>query len=122
MLDAGDMFGQRNRNEKMQTEFLCDVTGSLGYDAIGLGERELNYGLPYFRRMIAEYELPYTNANVRDPETGELILPEYLIVERAGIRIGICSVMDPSYKFIAWSGDDVVFDVADPGARPPGVG
>ena len=98
----------------MQTEFLCDVTSSLGYDAIGLGEKELNYGLPYFRRMIEQFGLPYTNANVRDPETGKLILPEYLIVERAGIRFGICSVLDPGQKFIAWSGDDVVLDVADP--------
>jgi len=114
MVDAGDLFGRRNRNDKLQTEFLCEVTGSLGYDAIGLGERELNFGLPYFRRMIEQFGLPYTNANVSDPATGNLILPEYLIVERAGIRFGICSVMDPSHKFIAWSGDDVLLDVADP--------
>ena len=34
--------------------------------------------------MIDKHDLPFINANVRDAETGELILPEYKIVERSG--------------------------------------
>jgi hypothetical protein len=66
--------------------------------------------------MSEKFGLPFTSANVRDPETGALILPEYLVFERAGIRFGICSVTDPSYKFITLSGDDAAFDVDDPTA------
>ena len=48
------MFGQRNKNEKHQTTFLCEVTADFGVDAIGLGERDLNYGLDYFLHEIME--------------------------------------------------------------------
>jgi len=114
LVDAGGLFGRRNREEKMQTEFLCEVTGSLGYDAIGLGEKDLNYGLPFLRKMMENYDLPFTSANVRDPGTGELILPEYLIVERRDVRFGIASVMDPQQKIITMTSRDADFEVADP--------
>jgi len=42
LVDAGDLFGPRNKNEQFQSTFLAEMTGELGYDAIGLGERDLN--------------------------------------------------------------------------------
>jgi len=113
MLDGGDLFGNRSRNDQHQTTFLCEVTGDLGYDAIGLGERDLNYGLAYLREMIAKYELPFTSANVRDT-TGTLLLPEYLVVERGGIRFGIVSVLDPAMRIVTMNGEDGLYAVADP--------
>jgi 2',3'-cyclic-nucleotide 2'-phosphodiesterase (5'-nucleotidase family) len=114
ILDGGDLFGNRNKNEKHQTEFLAAMTGELGYDAIGLGERDLNYGLPFLREMIEKHDLPFTNANVRDGKTGELILPEYLVVERSGIKYGIVSVLDPNQRIITMTTDEPVFEVGDP--------
>jgi cytochrome c554/c'-like protein len=113
MIDAGDMFGQRTRVEREQTRFLCEVHSEFGYDAIGLGERDLNYGVEYLREMIDQYGLPFTNANVRD-SSGELVLPEYLMIERAGLKIGICSVLDPQQRIITMSAKDEEFTVADP--------
>lgn len=113
LLDGGDLFGSRSRNEQHQTEFLCQVTGDFGYDAIGLGEYDLNYGLAFLREMIGKYELPFTSANVRDT-TGTLILPEYLVVERGGIRFGIVSVLDPALRIVTLTGEEGAFTVADP--------
>ena len=114
LVDAGDLFGARNRNERFQSAFLAKVTGEMGYDAIGLGERDLNYGLPFLKEMIEKHGLPFTNANVRDAETGELILPEYMIVERSGIKYGIVSVMDPVHKIITMTAAEDAFQVDDP--------
>lgn len=114
MVDAGDLFGRRSKDERHQTEFLCRITGDLGYDGIGLGERDLNYGLPFLREMIERFDLPFTNANVRDAETGELILPEYLVVDRNGIKYGLVSVLDPSMKIISMTTRDAQYTVADP--------
>jgi len=114
MVDAGDLFGRRSKDERHQTEFLCKMTGDLGYDGIGLGERDLNYGLAFLQEMIEKYDLPFTNANVRDAKTGELILPEYLIVERNGIKYGLISVVDPALKIITMTADEADFTVADP--------
>jgi len=90
------------------------MTGEMGYDAIGLGERDLNYGLPFLKEMMETHNLPFINANVRDAGTGELILPEYTIVERNGIRYGIVSVLDPRHKIITMTADDANFQVDDP--------
>jgi 2',3'-cyclic-nucleotide 2'-phosphodiesterase (5'-nucleotidase family) len=114
MVDAGDLFGRRTQDEKHQTEFLCRMTGDLGYDGIGLGERDLNYGLSFLREMIEKYDLPFTNANVKEAATGELILPEYLVVERNGIRYGLVSVLDPGMKIITMTGNEADFVVEDP--------
>jgi hypothetical protein len=114
VLDAGDLFGTRTKKDMLQTEFLLEQTQSFGYDAIGLGERELNYGHDFFMDAIKKYRLPYTNANVRDQATGELLLPEYLIVERSGLKFGICSVMDPSQRIISMSATDHEYEIADP--------
>ena len=113
MLDAGDMFGRRTKMEQEQTRFLCEVHGEFGFDAIGLGEWDLNYGLDFLREMIETHHLPFTNANVRD-ETGNLILPEYLMVEKAGIKFGICSVFDPDQKITTMSAHKDSFIVDEP--------
>jgi len=114
MIDAGDLFGRRSRIDREQTRFVCEVTSEFGYDAIGLGEADLNYGLDYLREMIDTYHLPFTSANVRLPDDGELLLPEYLLVERGGVTFGICSVMDPSYQIMTMSAKDETYQVDDP--------
>ncbi len=114
MLDGGDLFGRRNKNDQHQTHFLCEVTGDFGYDGIGLGEADLNYGLDFLREMIEKYDLPFTNANVVDRNTGELILPEYLIVEKNGIKFGLVSILAPRHKIITMTETDSGLDIKDP--------
>jgi hypothetical protein len=114
VLDAGDLFGNRTNRDMEQTAFLAEQTARLGYDAIGLGERDLNYGFAFLQRMIDEHGLPFTSANVRDAETGALLLPEYLVVERGGLRFGICSLLDPAQQIVSMADRDMEYEVADP--------
>lgn len=114
MLDGGDLFGKRNKNDQHQTKFLCEVTGDFGYDGIGLGEADLNYGLPFLREMMEKHHLPFTNANVVDGKTGELILPEYLVVEKNGIKFGLVSVLAQKHKIITMTETDPGLEIKDP--------
>jgi 2',3'-cyclic-nucleotide 2'-phosphodiesterase (5'-nucleotidase family) len=116
MVDAGDVLGggRRDKMDKEQSRFLCEVFGSFGFDAIGLGEMDLTYGLGFLREMIESYKLPFTNANCRLKKTGDLILPPYLVVEKAGIRFGIISVLDPERKIMTVTSKDDEFLVEDP--------
>ncbi len=114
VLDAGDVMGTRNKKEKSQTDFLLEQTGTFAYDAIGLGERDLNFGYAYLQEAMEKYGLPFTNANVRFADSGELILPEFIIAERAGIRFGICSIMDPGQKIISMAANEREYTVGDP--------
>ncbi|MBU0743134.1 hypothetical protein KKG45_13345 [bacterium] len=114
MIDAGDLFGRRARIDREQTRFLCELTSEFGCDAIGLGETDLNYGIGFLREMIDTYQLPFTSANVRLPDDGELILPEYLLIERGGVTFGVCSVLDPEQQIMTMSAKEEVYQVDDP--------
>lgn len=115
-VDAGDVFGPRNQNEREQTRFLCEVLGTFGLDGIGLGEQDLNYGADFLREMMTKHSLPFVSANVRDAKTGELLLPPYRIVERGGIKFGITSVLDPAEQIMTLTGGEGQFKVDDPAA------
>lgn len=106
--------GQRTRLDREQSAFLAQVMASFGYDAIGLGEKDLNYGLAFLKELIDKYGLPYTSANVRDAESGGLILPEYLVVEKAGLRFGIVSVLAPHLKIVSMTPREEEYTVDDP--------
>lgn len=114
VVDGGDLFGPRNLNDRHQTEFLCQVLGEMGVDAVGLGEQDLNYGLQFLREVIQKHNLPFTNANVQQASTGKLILPESLIIERGGITFGVISVLDPDQKIVSMTGDDADYRILDP--------
>lgn len=114
ILEGGDLFGQRNRKDQQATEFLCEQTVALGVDAVGFGESDLNYGLPFLRQMMDKYKMPFTCANVRDGKKGELILPEFRVVTKNGIRFGIVSVLDPSQKIISMNPDEGEYRIDDP--------
>lgn len=114
LIEGGDLFGKRGEKGKQDTEFLCEQTAAFGTDAIGLGEMDLNYGLAFLRQMIATYELPFTSANVRDAKSGQLLLPEYLVVEKNGIKFGIVSVLDPEKKIVTMNAEEPEFRVDDP--------
>jgi len=106
--------GKRTMVEREQTRFLCAVSGELGYDAIGLGEKDLNYGLGFLREMIDAYGLPYTSANAFDGESGDSLLPRYLLVEKGGVMFGVASVISPDFKIISMSARDDAIRIDDP--------
>jgi Cytochrome c554 and c-prime len=101
LLDAGNLFGNRNETEKKQTEFLARETAALGYEVFGVGERDLNFGLEFLRDIEKQYGFVFTNANLRSGESNELVFPPYLVREQAGLKIGIISVLSPSFRVVS---------------------
>lgn len=72
---------------------------SLGYDAIGLGNHDFNYGLDFLRAVIADARFPVVASNAL-PRDGRPLAPRWLRIDRdvqdeAGrthrLRIGIVS-------------------------------
>lgn len=113
VIDGGDLMGRRNKNERFQSKFLCEMTGNMGLDAIGVGEGDFNYGLHFLKDMIKKHDLPYTSANIFDVDTGELVFPEYIVVERNGVKFGLVSVLAPNLKIISMSNVEPEVEVKD---------
>jgi hypothetical protein len=90
------------------------MMGYLEYDAIGVGEMDLNYGLAVLMEDAKTYGLKMTSANLT--AKGDLAdriqtdhagtaqalhgtaFPPYRVVERDGVRVGFVSLLSPSTR------------------------
>ena len=105
VLDGGDLFGVRTEADRAQTDFLCEHTDKLGYGLFGLGEWDLNYGMDYLREKEKRHGFKFLCANLRGTANGPLLFPAWDVVQVAGLRVGIISVLDPELKIVTMSAD-----------------
>lgn len=71
----------------------------LGYDALGLGNHDFNYGLPFLRRVLQDAPCPVLCANMHRVSEPDLpFVPSCLLTREIGgetLRIGLFSVLPP---------------------------
>jgi hypothetical protein len=111
---AGDFYGTADVFNEAKSHFVAREMAEMGYDAVGIGEMDLNFGLGSLVKDVRKYHLPVVCANliarvdsvkVREngPESaaadrlGTAFAP-YHIVTRNGIRFGFIGVMSASTK------------------------
>jgi hypothetical protein len=87
---------------------VCRAFGKLGYDAIGVGEKDLSLGVGYLRTKGQEYGLPLLSTNAVDRTTGEPLFPPTLVKEKGGIRVGFLSVISPERHIVAQVESDLL--------------
>lgn len=92
LLDAGDMFtGTLSR--LTEGEALLEMMLVMGYDAMGVGNHEFDYGWQPFERGIARVPFPIVCSNVRYRGSGVRFTRPHTIIERDGVRLGVIGVM-----------------------------
>lgn len=104
-VDAGDMLWTRpkvNERERPQREakakLLFAASALLGVDALGVGDGDMAFGLDFIEAGAKEHDLPYVSANLARVG-GELVFPATRVVERAGMKIGLTSVLLDTHSF-----------------------
>ena len=97
-----------------KSHFVARVMSELGYDAVGIGEMDLNFGLGALVKDVRAYDLPVVCANLiarvdsvkvrrkgdendAADRLGTAFAP-YRIVEKNGIRFGFVGILAPSTK------------------------
>jgi len=112
LLDNGDTFqgtplatGLAARKVKPDHAIVACLN-TLAYDALGLGNHDLDHGLPYLRDVAAALDMPILNSNLRNidrsPLHQSLLLPVDLGASAPGpLTLGILSVL-PSMS-AAWN-------------------
>jgi 2',3'-cyclic-nucleotide 2'-phosphodiesterase (5'-nucleotidase family) len=111
---AGDFYGTADVYNESKSHFVARMMGVLGYDAIGIGEMDLNFGLASLVADARQYRLPIVCANLKaksdslrvaaDGPAGAAAqrmgtaFPPYRIVTRAGARFGFVGVLSPATK------------------------
>jgi 2',3'-cyclic-nucleotide 2'-phosphodiesterase (5'-nucleotidase family) len=96
VVEAGDFAPDVNRpHERPKIDFQFDVMALLGYDVVGVGDRELAYGLETLRALAAKSKLSLVASNVIEKATGKPAFATSKIVKKNGVRIGVFAVLNP---------------------------
>ncbi len=70
--------------------------GYLGYDALTLGNHDIETGHPVYDRFIAQVDAPVLGANIIDEKTGQPYVKPYTVIERQGVKIAILGMITPA--------------------------
>jgi len=113
LVDAGDFAPEAaNPIEEARIDFQFRIMEQVGYDAIGVGERELNFGYAKLEALAASSKIPVLSANLIDRKTGQPAFKPYAIVKKGGLRVGVFSVMAPKVDLPAGARSELT--VEDP--------
>ena len=98
----GDFF---NKVEPVQagTNYpIFEVFEAMGYDALGLGNHEFNYGLDYLHQIIEDTRIPVINTNVFNAATNQHEFTPYVVLDKqvvdaegnvSDIKVGVLNVV-----------------------------
>ncbi|MDP1889272.1 MAG: 5'-nucleotidase C-terminal domain-containing protein [Gemmatimonadaceae bacterium] len=99
LLDGGDLLQGNpmtyaaSRTPAMPHPVMAAMN-TMRYDAAAVGNHEFNYGVPFLEQSVAQARFPFLAANARRPD-GSRAFPAFVILERAGVKIGIVGATNP---------------------------
>ncbi len=112
---AGDFYGTADVFNEAKSRFVARMLGELGYDAIGVGEMDLNFGLSTLADDVAKYDLPVVCANLVNGKSSiaradvrgsgpaatsaarlNTVFAPYRIVTKAGVKFGFVGLISPN--------------------------
>ena len=102
LLHAGDFSQGTTYFSELNGDLEIECLNKLGYDAVTLGNHEFDNGLEDLGRRLSSLEMPVVccNFDFSPFEAGKYIKP-YIIVEKAGAKIGIIGVVCPLKELVA---------------------
>ena len=113
LVEAGDFAPDvKMAFDDAKLDFQFDVMALIGYDAIGVGDRELAFGLDRLRAASTRSKLPLLSANVVDAKTGKPLFAVSRIVKKNGVKVAIFSLL--STKIPLSGRDSANVKVEDP--------
>ncbi|HUK63181.1 MAG TPA: multiheme c-type cytochrome, partial [Dongiaceae bacterium] len=74
---------------------MADELGRMGEAGVGLGERDLHFGLGFLRAVVAHGGTPIVCANLVAKPTGAPVFAPYRIVHAGGVTVGVFGLLAP---------------------------
>ncbi len=95
LLDAGDAFQGTATTLLTHGESTVDVMNTVGYDVMCPGNHEFDFTLDTYLGYTERLDFPTICSNLDWKDSGESVFPEYTILERDGIRLGVFGLLTP---------------------------
>jgi len=89
---------------------ILDAMNAIGYDAATPGNHDFNFGLDVMGRSLGSASFPYVSANILRSSDRRPVFPRYVLLERAGVRIGVMGLTTPGV--MVWDGKLVAGQVS----------
>ena len=100
LLDNGDnmqgtAFQYCSNQDAEHPNLVSEVLNYFPYDAVCVGNHDIEAGRKIFDRVYSETMMPVLAANVIDETTGEPYFTPYIILERDGFKIAVLGLLTP---------------------------
>ena len=121
LLDAGDFAQGHTLVSYYQGISAIEFMNAAGYDAVSLGNHELDYGYDALLRMVDVAEFPVLDANIISKETGKPAFDSNELFEFDGMKVGVFGLDTPetqtkasplNVKKISFLDNEELFDCA----------
>lgn len=113
LFDTGDMFTGM-LSKLTQGEVLMEMMTTLGYDAMAIGNHELDYGWENFRKQMFRAPFPVLGANIFYKESDIPYSRPHTVVERDGVRLGVIGVIGQDARSVVLPSLVTELDFRDP--------
>ncbi len=114
LLDAGDCLQGDNAAyyfnyvDTTSKHIFARMVEHIGYDAVVVGNHDIETGHPVYDRIVKTMEVPFLAANAIRTDNGEPYFREYVTLKRHGLKITIIGFTNPNIKSwlspLLWSG------------------
>lgn len=99
LLDAGgfagggiyDSYSEGRAADSLRTILTIKGMGKIGYDAVAIGDEELQYGGAWIVKIAKDANVPLVSANCFS-KTGKNLVAPYVLVKKAGVTFGVTAV------------------------------
>jgi 2',3'-cyclic-nucleotide 2'-phosphodiesterase (5'-nucleotidase family) len=92
VVDNGGFFPITDLHEDVAL-FLMDAMVLLNTDAVGLGERDMRYGLSFLTENAKAKKVPMVNSNVTFKDSGKPVFPNTIVKTVGTAKVGIFSLL-----------------------------
>lgn len=92
LVDNGGFFPEDDPH-KDASWFLMQGMVLLGTDAVGVGDRDLRWGLAYLRENAKSSRLPIVCSNLVEKASGKPAFPTSIVVQKGALKVGFFSLI-----------------------------
>lgn len=104
LLDIGDQLQGDNASfyynfvDTNSRHVFSDIVNYLKYDALVVGNHDIEAGHGVYDKIVREIDMPYLAANAINVNTNKPYFKPYTIIKRNGIRVAVLGMTNPNIK------------------------
>ena len=104
LIDAGDCIQGDNASyyynfiDTVSTHLYARMVDHIGYDAVVVGNHDIEAGHPVYDRIRKDMKAPFLAANAIDEDTGRSYFEDYVVLKKGGLKVAVIGFTNANIK------------------------